>query len=360
MEKADYKNRLNFMAIVDACKEFLPEIKARYRLESGKSLRDINFKDVLENHRVRFFNQEGKFDYAYFGDFFFRSMGVMMLITKENEYTHYHTPDCLSDTLWSTVPVFYAGIETGIKDDTGKMIHTGDILTCWRKSNPDMPYCGIVRYMPFSHIPSIQLDMHDLFLNDCEKFHIEGSVFTEFNKGQLEIYDIGDYTKYAGAFMYGAYHSFTEEDWGILRKAPEFTDGGPDRPAKNVMIYNETKNEAILKPGDEIICFCSARLEEDENCEPIAEVYSDYTGDISGHHCHSISIDLENLNIEALHKDIAELLLLVHNHPETRYVVLDMKKAIDNKKLYWEIHDCFTPVREFMLRNMVLPTGLAL
>lgn len=57
-------------------------------------------------------------------------------------------------------------------------------------------------------------------------------------------------------------------DWDILRKAPEFTDGGPDRPAKNVMIYNETKNEAILKPGDEIICFCSARLEEDENGEP--------------------------------------------------------------------------------------------
>ena len=117
MEKADYTNRLNYMAIVDACKEFLLEIRARYgssccsvgdlyRLESGgKPLRDINFKGVLENHRVRFLNQEGRFDYAYFGDFFFRSMGVMMLITKESEYTHYHTSDCLGDTLWSTVPV---------------------------------------------------------------------------------------------------------------------------------------------------------------------------------------------------------------------------------------------------------------
>lgn len=360
MEKADYTNRLNFMAIVDACKEFLPEIRARYRLESGGSLRDINFKGVLENHRVRFLNQEGKFDYAYFGEFFFRSMGVMMLVTKESEYTHYHTPDCLSDTLWSTVPVFYAGIETGVRDDTGKMIHTGDILTCWRKSNPDFPYCGMVRYLPFSHTPSIQLDMHDLFLNDCEKFHIEGSVFTEFNTDQLDVYDIGDYEKYAGAFMYGDYRSFSEEDWNKLRKTPEFTDGGPKRPAKNVMIYREEDIYSALRPDDEIICFCSASPYEDENGESVAEVYSDYNGDISGHHCQSISIDLYNPDPDALKKDIAKLLLIVHNHPETRYVVLDMKKAIGNKKLYGEIHDYFAPVREYMIRNIVLPTGLAL
>ena len=53
----------------------------------------------------------------------------MMLITKDSDYTPYHKNDQLAHTLWSTVPVIFAGVDTGIKDDLWRDIYTGDVVS---------------------------------------------------------------------------------------------------------------------------------------------------------------------------------------------------------------------------------------
>ncbi len=371
MDKSNYQNRLNFYSIVEACREFLPAIREEYRArwfdladirrpDDVHPSTSVNFQEVLEGHRVRFVNQEGHYDYASFGEFVFRSMGVMMLITRDVSYTSWHEPDFLCDTLWSTVPVFYAGIETGVRDDCGHMIHTGDILRCRRDSDGDASYVGMVNYMFDSRIPSITMDNVDLFLNECCSLHIEGSIFTEFNANQLQIYNIDDFTRYAGDFMYGRYLNYTEEDWQRFRKKPEVTGIRKPKLKGNCMVYLPKPKEFPLKEGDKLICFCASHPEREESGGLLWRVYNDY-GNIAGDYKSvAITLDLENPDYEQLHKDIIELLIEIHNNPDTRYVLLDMKEAIGNNKVYREIAECFRPAGIFLVRNLVMPFEIGL
>ena len=108
-------HRFSFDGIYDLCRRHYEDIILRKPL-----------KHVLNNRRVRFVNPKGRFDYCYFGDFYFGSNNVMMLITNDSSYVCYHRPDQLSNTLWSTIPVIFAGVETGVRDDAGNMIFTYD------------------------------------------------------------------------------------------------------------------------------------------------------------------------------------------------------------------------------------------
>ena len=71
----------------------------------------------LEGREVRYIDPLGRYKYTRFGHFYFDDNGVMMLITDDEEYTRFHRPGILSHTLWSTVPVIYAGIDTRILDN---------------------------------------------------------------------------------------------------------------------------------------------------------------------------------------------------------------------------------------------------
>ena len=107
----------SFRGIQDLCQVYYRDILER---------KDI--RRVLISRRIRFINPMGKFDYAYFGDYYFNG-DVMMFITKDEDYVAYHKPDQLSHTLWSTVPVIFAGVDTRMKDDKGREIFTGVMLS---------------------------------------------------------------------------------------------------------------------------------------------------------------------------------------------------------------------------------------
>ena len=74
MERVNF----SFCGILDMCSLHYRDIMER---------KDV--KKFLLNRKVRFINPWGEFDYAYFGDFYFKG-NVMMLITKDSDYTPYH------------------------------------------------------------------------------------------------------------------------------------------------------------------------------------------------------------------------------------------------------------------------------
>ena len=84
----ELNERLNYESLLELCREYKEDIKARKKLPG-----------VLGNRKVRYIDQEGHFGYTQFGDFYFTSMGVMMLITTDNDLTWYHKPDEMCETL---------------------------------------------------------------------------------------------------------------------------------------------------------------------------------------------------------------------------------------------------------------------
>ena len=108
-------SKYSFRGIQDLCRKYHRQIVA--------SPDKNNLKSVLDGRRVRFINPLGEFDYAYFGEFTFDG-DVMILLTKDHKYTKFHKPLHLS-TLWSMVPVIFAGVDTRFKDDQYQEIFTG-------------------------------------------------------------------------------------------------------------------------------------------------------------------------------------------------------------------------------------------
>ena len=102
MEKA---NNFNYEDICRLCREHYQEIVERK-----------NLSYILQNRKVRYIDPEGRFDYTTFGNFYVTSRNVMMLVTREPFIARYHRPDSMRDSLWSAVPVLFAGVETGGRD----------------------------------------------------------------------------------------------------------------------------------------------------------------------------------------------------------------------------------------------------
>lgn len=178
------------MGIIDLTCKYQQDIYDRKPLAS-----------VLSNRKIRFINPEGKFDYTTFGNFYFPTPNKMMLITDDNKYTWYHKPDQLSNTLWSTVPVIFAGVSTGWKDDTWREIYTGDIVTAKNKC-----MTSVVRYLSHSEQPSLAGDNCDMLFTDCnEGLHIEGTSFCDLTNEMFEFIDISDFMWATDQFCQGGY-----------------------------------------------------------------------------------------------------------------------------------------------------------
>ena len=166
-------SKYSFRGIQDLCRKYHRQIVA--------SPDKNNLKSVLDGRRVRFINPLGEFDYAYFGEFTFDG-DVIILLTKDHKYTKFHKPLHLS-TLWSMVPVIFAGVDTRFKDDQYQEIFTGDVVSY-------KGYTSFVRYFSDSLVPSLAGDNCDVQFERNGDMHKEGTVFSNI-KPTLFKGDIG-------------------------------------------------------------------------------------------------------------------------------------------------------------------------
>lgn len=339
----------SYEGIKELCQKHFDEIKARVNLK--------DLKRVLIGRSVRFIDPTGKFGYAHFGDFYFDENGVMMLITKEREYTKYHRPDILSDTLWSTVPVIYAGVNTRFKDDRYQEIFTGDIVSINHNTS-------LVRYV-HPTIPGLLGDNCDLQFREGLVLHKEGTVFSDISKDLYKNFDY--YSLYWPGYQYSPNGIRTEE---IIRRAstafdaPTFLGEPPVINHGRRTVFDNI--EDVLKDNDVLTYFISDEdyYVEDEEGNQTYELYIDinsFADNFKGED-YKIPIkqadELRNLH-EYLKKPIADFLLYAHNHPDKMFVLCDFQESLSvvgflKQKVAMLFHDWFL----YGIHNVALPSWI--
>ena len=339
----ELNERLNYESLLELCREYKDDIKARKKLPG-----------VLGNRKVRYIDQEGHFGYTQFGDFYFTSMGVMMLITTDNDLTWYHMPDEMCGTLYSTVPVFYAGIETGFKDDLRREIYTGDVVKLTRQYGD---YTLMVRHMKGSKFPSLMADNHDIIFQEGDSYHIVGNVFYDILAEHLDIFDLYYYTGHNSIFIYPHTDEQLKTELEKMAKAPFFKER-PKKVERHPLCHDESIPAYKAKPEDTMIVFCS---DTDDNIDPedestFPEAYIDYAPQgLENLHSFCIPINLSDPDFDELKKDVDEILDRAHYCIEQTFVVLDYKKSIGNSKITKALDELFRPVHDYNLHNVVLP-----
>lgn len=199
-----------------------------YRLEHIKQLCSENMVEIalcpagfISMHEgepvsdicVRYVIDEGKFSYAYMGDFFFVD-DCMYVISDDKQYEDDHNdsiPLLVKDLYgvdWGrhgefVFRVIFAGVRTPFKDNAGDWIYTGDIV----RAN-DYLISGICAFPPFSGEECISpanygvmLDNHMLPLKECNSIERLGTVFFCIDKQETEISienQIGGRAQYGG------------------------------------------------------------------------------------------------------------------------------------------------------------------
>lgn len=181
--------------IKQLCQEYIHEItlcnSGFISMHEGEPITDVC---------VRYVYDEGKFGYAYMGDFFFLD-DCMYVISDDEKFKESHN-DCMPEILneefgiyWGRqneyiFRVIFAGIRTPYKDDLGDYIYTGDIV----KAN-DYIISGICAFPPYCDnetcvspaLYGLMLDNHMLPLNDCQQVERLGTIFFHLDKSETEI-----------------------------------------------------------------------------------------------------------------------------------------------------------------------------
>ncbi|MFI3280351.1 MAG: hypothetical protein R3Y44_00110 [Rikenellaceae bacterium] len=154
-------------------------------IEVSKFISGVSYPEDMANLSVRVITPDNRFAYIRFGCFFF--VGYEMYIISENQqYTKYHTPEVhnmderltlLDDSTTYTVPVVFAGIYTGIEDKNGESIFTEDIVKAvhsWEPPTDNSEICGstikgCVAVRPIGNDNGfvVMLDNHCAFLSNC-------------------------------------------------------------------------------------------------------------------------------------------------------------------------------------------------
>ena len=294
----------SFRGIQDLCRMHFNEIKERKEL-----------KTILESRRVRFINPVGEFDYTYFGDFYFVG-DVMMLITKDKNYTIYHKPDQLSNTLWSTVPVIFAGVDTRCKDDVGREIFTGDVVTYQN-------YTSVVRYFGDSSVPGLAGDNCEILFKENGTMHKEGTAFTNISQTMFHEFNPNFVYWAKSGFSYGGM-SFDEvkKKAALSIKAPTFMDGILQRKRYPRRVYHESIDEVLT--DDSVLAFFRDKNDcEDENGELTYVIYADNLPEGYDGKTYEIKMSSDSDFYIDLHHAIQDFLLYAHRQSETVYVLCD-------------------------------------
>lgn len=328
--------KYNFRGIQDLCRKYHRQIVA----SPGKD----DLKYVLDNRRVRFINPLGHYDYAYFGEFTFDGE-VMILLTKKLEYTKFHKPLHLS-TLWSMVPVIFAGVETRYRDDQCQEIFTGDVVSC-------EGYTSLVRYFNDCDIPGLVLDNCDLQFDRERKMHKEGTVFSDIKPALFKLFTIEDlYWPTAQYVQYGISRDEVIERASKAKSKPLFTDDFKPQRRGRRLIYQQLSE--VLREND-ILCYLAKEMIEGEEHLGIIQCADNIPDDYTGEE-HSIELETADDFYNSIKTAFHKFLQYAHNNPEKTFVLCDFKEALEINKYkelktamqFWEWH-------EFEIPNVIMP-----
>lgn len=329
-------SKYSFRGLQDLCRE--------HRRKIMMSLDRESLKAILDNRRVRFVNPLGNFDYAYFGEFTFDG-DVMILWTKKMEYTRFHKPlDTFS--LWSQVPVVFAGVDTRYRDDQNQEIFTGDVVSY-------KGYTSFVRYIGESKVPGLAGDNCDVQFERNGEMHKEGTVFSDINPTLFKEFVIEDLYWPTNQFVpYGISRNEAIERASKAKIQPHFTeDFKPQRRGRR-LIYQQLSE--VLREND-ILCYLAKEMIEGEEHLGIMQCADNIPDDYTGEE-HSIELETADDFYNSIKTAFHEFLQYAHNNPEKTFVLCDFKEALEINKYeeqktalqFWDWY-------EYKIPNVILP-----
>ena len=322
----------------------IQELYQRHKRDIYMSLDRETLKSVLDNRRVRFINPLGEFDYTYFGEFTFDG-DVMILLTKDHKYTKFHKALNLS-TLWSMVPVIFAGVDTRFKDDLNQEIFTGDVVSY-------KGYTSFVRYFGDSSIPGLAGDNCDIQFERNGEMHKEGTIFSGIQPTLFKEFTVEKlYWPTAQFVPHGISREEVIERASKANGKPQFTEEfKPNRKGRQ-KIYTELSE--ILREGD-ILCYLEKEMVEGEENLGILMCADNIPDDYHGEE-HSIELATADDFYKSIKTAFHEFLQYAHNNPEKTFVLCDFKEALEINKYeeqktalqFWEWY-------EYKIPNVIMP-----
>ena len=296
-------NKFSFRGIQDLCRVHQRDIYL--------SLDREKLKAVLEDRRVRFISPLGYFDYAYFGEFTFDG-NVMILWTKKSEYTRFHKSGLDSNTLWSLVPVIYAGIETKNKDDQNQEIFSGDVVSC-------KGYTSFVRYFGESTVPGL-----------AENLYWPRGQFVPSGLSRDEVI----------------------ERAAQANKQPTFADDFQPQRRGRELVYQDISE--ILREGD-VLCYFVGN-QHDEEGKTVRNVYADNIPDNYTREEYTIELGITEHYYDSIMSSVGQFLQYAHERPEKTFILCDFKNALAIRE-YEEQRTAlqFLEWYEYNIPNVIMP-----
>lgn len=329
-------SKYSFRGIQDLCRKYHREIVAS---PDKKEL-----KSVLDNRRVRFISPLGDFEYTYFGNFTFDGE-VMILLTKDHRYTRFHQPLHLS-TLWSMVPVIFAGVDTRCRDDQNQEIFTGDVVSY-------KGYTSYVRYFGDSTIPGLAGDNCEIQFERNGEMHKEGTVFSDIKPTLFKEFVIEKLYWPTGQFVpYGISRDETIARASKAKSRPHFTDDFKPQRRGRHRIYQQLSE--VFREGD-VLCYIGKEMIDGEENLGILMCADNLPEDYSGEE-HSIELATADDFYDSIRTAFHEFLQYAHNNPEKTFILCDFREALDIKK-YEEQKTAlqFLEWYEYKIPNVIMP-----
>lgn len=337
-------NKFSYQGIYELCKIHYEDIISRKKLDY-----------ILEHRKVRFIDPIGLFGYTEFGNFYFDGSGVMLLITNDLKYTPYHKPDQMSNTLWSTVPVIFAGVDTKFKDNRMQNIFTGDVVSY-------KGYTSFVRHLSSTNIPGLAGDNAEILFEQGGDFHKEGTVFTDISKNLYETFDIYSlYWPMEQFYPYGISRNDVIAKARQSLESPTFIDGNPEIKKRRSLMYNKEyeKTDNIVKEEDILVNFATDYFFDDVYEEMVCEIFDDDFTKCSNNERICITLPEDDWDCEEIKKIINDFALKAHRHPDTYYIFCDFVESLNiSQRNYEKYAMAFGDCYEYKIHNLILPSWI--
>ena len=269
----------------------------------------------------------------------------MILLTKDHKYTKFHKALNLS-TLWSMVPVIFAGVDTRFKDDLNQEIFTGDVVSY-------KGYTSFVRYFGDSSIPGLAGDNCDIQFERNGEMHKEGTIFSGIQPTLFKEFTVEKlYWPTAQFVPHGISREEVIERASKANGKPQFTEEfKPNRKGRQ-KIYTELSE--ILREGD-ILCYLEKEMVEGEENLGILMCADNIPDDYHGEE-HSIELATADDFYNSIKTAFQQFLQYAHNNPEKTFILCDFREALEIAKYeeqktalqFWDWY-------EYKIPNVIMP-----